>query len=343
MKRILLTGGTGVLGAVVARALAPHAELTCLTRRRPLAIEGVRQVTGDLTASGMGLDARDRDAIVAGTDVIVHCGAMTGFGTKPDVPRRVNVDGTNRILDLAASAGARLVHVSTAFVARIGEFEASQATPDLRTPVSYVRSKVEAEHLVLGSGLGPVLVRPSVLMGDSATGHIEAFQGWHQMCGAVMAGQTPFLPAGPDALVDCVPVDFAARAIARLALGDLAPSEWWLTAGDDAFTLGESLQLCLDEAAARGLTPPRPRLLPREMIERLVLPAFGEGVPPELRRQMLEGIELMRLFGSEHRFPSRWPAEHGGPAPTRAELETSFDHSLRYLCDRQGLRRLEAA
>lgn len=343
MKRILLTGGTGVLGAVVARALAPHAELTCLTRRRRLQIDGVREVAGDLTASGMGLDARDRDDIVAGTDVIVHCGAMTGFGNKPEVPLRVNVDGTNRILDLAASAGARLIHVSTAFVARVGEFEAAQVAPELRTPVLYVRSKVEAENLVLGSGLDPVIVRPSVIMGDSVTGHIEAFQGWHTMCGAVMTGQTPFLPAGPDALVDCVPVDFAARAIARLAIGGLEPGEWWLTAGDDAFTLGESLELCLREAAARGLTPHRPRLLPREMIERLVLPAFGDGVPPELRRQMLEGIELMRLFGSEHRFPSRWPAGHGGPAPTRAELQASFDASLRYLGDRMGLRRLEAA
>ena len=137
------------------------------------------------------------------------------------------------------------------------------------------------------------------------------------MCGAAIAGQTPFLPAGPDALVDCVPVDFAARAVARIALTGAAPGEWWLTAGDDAFTLGESLDLCLREAATRGLAPHRPRLLPREMVERLVLPAFGEGVPPELRRQMLEGLELMRMFGSEHRFPSRWPAELGAPAPTR--------------------------
>jgi len=343
VTRILLTGATGVLGAVVAHELAPQAELTALVRRRRLPIEGVRQIAGDLTESGMGLAARDHHDLVAGTDVIVHCGAMTGFGNKPDVPRRVNVDGTNRILELAARANARLVHVSTAFVARVDEFDSSAAAADLRTPVSYVRSKVEAEQLVFGSGLDPVVVRPSVLMGDSTTGHIGQFQGWHTMCGAVIAGQTPFLPAGPDSLVDCVPVDFAARAVARIALTGAPGGEWWLTAGEDAFTLGESLALCLNEAAARGLTPDRPRLLPREMVERLVLPAFGEGVPPDMRRQMLEGIELMRMFGSEHRFPSRWPAQHGAPAPTRDELNGAFDQSLRYLCDHYGLQRRAAA
>ena len=291
----------------------------------------------------MGMAAQDYDDVVAGTDVVVHCGAMTGFGNKPDVPRRVNVEGTNRILELTARAGARLLHVSTAFVARVGEFDQASPAAGLRTPVSYVRSKVEAEELVFASGLDPVVVRPAVLMGDSRTGHIEAFQGWHSMCGAAIGGQTPFLPAGPDTLVDAVPVDFAARAIARIARAGAQPGEWWLTAGEHAFTLGESLELCLREAAVRGLSPQRPRLLPREMVERLVLPAFGAGVPPALQRQMLEGVELMRLFGSEHRFPSRWPGELGAPAPTRHELTRAFEQSLRYLCDEYGLQRPEAA
>ncbi|MGV1008389.1 MAG: SDR family oxidoreductase [Dermatophilaceae bacterium] len=340
--RILLTGATGVLGAVVARELAPHAELTALVRRRRLPLDGVRQLRGDLTQTAMGMAAQDYDEVVSGTDVVVHCGAMTAFGNKPDVPRRVNVEGTNRILELTARAGARLVHVSTAFVARASEFE-QPATTGLRTPASYVRSKVEAEQLVFGSGLDPVVVRPSVLMGDSTSGHIEAFQGWHTMCGATIAGQTPFLPAGPDTLVDSVPVDFAARAIASIALAGAQPGEWWLTAGEDAFTLGESLQLCLREASERGLSPDRPRLLPREMVERLVLPAFGQGVSEQLQRQLLEGLELMRMFGSDRRFPSRWPAEHGAPAPTREQLAVAFEASLRYLCDESGLQRLEAA
>src|SRR3954454_15872226 len=111
---ILLTGGTGVLGAVIAEELAPVADLTCLTRRRSLDRAGVRQLPGDLVAADMGLDARSWRELRAATDVVVHCGAFTNFSSRPEAARKVNVEGTNRVLDLVAGAGARLVHVSTA-------------------------------------------------------------------------------------------------------------------------------------------------------------------------------------------------------------------------------------
>lgn len=334
--RILLTGGSGVLGAVVAHELAPRSDLTCLTRRRRLDRVDVRQVKGDLTVPGMGLAARELRDLVAQTDVVVHCGAMTSFDTDAAASRGVNVDGTKRVLDLAERAGARLVHVSTAFIARVDEF-ADDGPTDLRSPLSYLRSKVEAESLVLGSGLDPLVIRPSVLMGDSRSGVIQKFQGWHTMSGAVITGRTPFLPAGGDTLVDLVPVDDVARVIAGLVLAGAEPGAWWLTAGDQACSLQRSLEICLQIAAEHGLAPAPPRLLPREMVERLVMPAFAAGAPPQLRRQMLEGIELMRLFGSEHRFPSRWPAGLARRASTTAELEDCARVSLRYWCEKQGL------
>lgn len=336
MKRILLTGATGVLGAVLAEEVAQGAHLTCLTRRRQLDLPGVQRITGDLAAPRLGIDSRRFADLVAQTDVVVHCGALTSFGANLATVRAINVAGTNRVLDFTAQADARLVHVSTAFVARIGEFD-GPGVENLRSPVSYLRSKVEAESLVLASGLEPVVVRPSVLMGHSRTGRITQFQGWHAMCEAIICERMPFLPASGDALVDSVPVDYVAHAIARLALSSTDPGEWWLTAGQDAFTLDSSIDLCLAVANEYGREPFRPRTLPREMVERLVVPAFGDGAPPALRRQMLEGLELMRLFGSDHRFPSRWPSEHSGRAATHDELVRCFEASLRYLCDRQGL------
>lgn len=332
---ILLTGGTGVLGAVLADELAPLTDLTCLTRQRPLGLPGVRQVTGDLAALGMGLDARVLDDLIASTDVVVHCGAMTVFGSDREAAHQVNVDGTNRVLDLAARAGARLVHVSSAFVARIGEF-ADAAGTGVRTPLSYLSTKLAAESLVAGSGLDADIVRPSVLIGDSRTGAFGQFQGWHAMCGAVITGRTPFLPADGDVLVDCVPVDHAAQAIADLVLRGAGRGSWWLTAGEHATTLDQSLDISVEVAAERGLAPQRPRLLPREMVERLVLPAFGDGAPPKLRRQMEEGVELMRLH-TEHRFPSSWPDAHLRPPASNAESQDHVRTSLRYWCDRQGL------
>lgn len=333
---ILLTGATGVLGAVVAEELAPAAQLTCLTRRRRLELPGVAQLPGDLTAPALGLDSRQLADLVARTDVVVHSGAMTGFSTDPQVARRVNAEGTERVLDVTARAGARLVHVSTAFIARIGEFDETAAA-DVRSPLAYLRSKVEAESLVAGSGLDAVVVRPSVLIGDSRTGAIGQFQGWHSICGSIITDRMPFLPSGGTSLVDCVPVDQVARAIAGLVLDGSGPGSWWLTAGDRALTLQQSLDVCLAVAAERGLAPHRPRLMPREMVERLVLPAFAAGAPPALRKQMVEGVELMRLFGSEHRFPRDWPGAQPGLPVTDDETAEYTRTSLRYWCDRQGV------
>lgn len=330
MTRILMTGATGVLGAGTAAELAEHSELTCLTRRRSPNLTGIRELSGDLAEARLGLDARDYAGLVAGTDVIVHSAALTTFGKDQDLSRTVNVEGTRRVLELAALADARVVHISTAFVARSEEFAHRQ--PDgLRSPVGYLRSKVEGEAIVKASGLRHTVVRPSIMMGDSRTGVIGQRQGWHRMCEAILFGRAPFLPVAGSSSVDCVPVDHAARAVARLALADSAEGEWWLTAGEDSFSVDESIDFCLAEATARGLDPGRPRTFPSEMVERLVLPAFGEQVPVLLRRQLLEGVELMRLFGSEHPFPRRWPDDHGAAGPSRSELAEAFRRSLRHL------------
>lgn len=363
--QILLTGASGVLGSVVAAALAPLAEVSCLTRRRPVTVPGARSVAGDLTLPDLGLPARTVADLHARIDVVVHCGAMTAFTADGTAPERVNREGTDRILALAAGAGARLVHVSTAFVDRAEEFadRRPEGVPTtrpegvpttrpeglpsaVRSPEHYLRSKIAAEQAVLASGLPVTIVRPSVLIGDSATGAIAAFQGWHRLCAGIITAELPFLPADGAALADFVPVDLAARAVAEIALApDLAPgSEWWLTAGTSALTIDTTIDACLEVAGDHGLSPARPRTLPREMVERLVLPAFGHSAPPKLLTQMLEGMEMMRLFGSEHCFPRRWPTELGVAGPDSDLLETSMYASLDYLVDSLGLgRRTEVA
>ncbi|MDN5803304.1 MAG: SDR family oxidoreductase [Microlunatus sp.] len=346
--QILLTGASGVLGSVIAAELAQVADLTCLTRRRPVALPGVNAVAGDLSRPGLGLSTRALDELHSRTDVVLHCGALTAFTSGANAPDQVNRDGTARILDLVAAADADLVHVSTAFVDRAAEFvEASPVDtgrPSVRSPEHYLRSKIAAERAVVDSGLRFTIVRPSVLIGDSVTGAIGQFQGWHQMCAGIISGHLPFLPADGAALVDCIPVDQAARAVAGLALTGIgrevpSGSEFWLTAGTAAATIDATIDASLEVAGDRGLSPQRPRTLAREMVERLVLPAFGQSVPPHLLKQMLEGLELMRLFGSSHCFPSSWPTVLGLSGPDQHGLLESVFTSLEYLAETLGLGR----
>lgn len=350
--QILLTGASGVLGSVIAAELHAVADLTCLTRRRAVPVPGVPTITGDLSLPGLGLSDRGLAELTSRIDIVLHCAALTAFTTGPDSSDQVNRDGTQRILDLVAAAGADLLHVSTAFVDRGAEFAtASSATGELqvRTPEHYLRSKIAAEEAVTSSGLPHLIVRPSVVIGDSVTGAIGQFQGWHQMCAGMITGQLPFLPADGSALADCVPVDLVARAVARLALalvGREVPddSQWWLTAGPAATTIDATIDACMEIAVDRGLVVDRPRTVSREMVERLVLPAFGQSAPPRLLKQMLEGMELMRLFGSQHCFPRHWPTELGVPGPDQATIESSVFASLDFLADTMALgRRIEVA
>ena len=149
---ILLTGGTGFLGMeLIARLLDARRRpghrarrSARATRRRragarrgaarrasttkpPAAAERLRAVPADLTAPGLGLSDADRASLAARASTrVVHCAASISFTLPLEEARAINVDGTRRMLDLAASCRAleRFVHVSTAYVRgpRAGRF-----------------------------------------------------------------------------------------------------------------------------------------------------------------------------------------------------------------------------
>src|SRR4028119_1583543 len=121
MNSVLVTGGTGLLGRRVARALAAEGHRARLLRPGPAgppARRGVRAraagghpvrilsrspaappvpraevVVGDLS-TGAGLPQA-----VAGASAVVHC------ATDPRNPRAVDVEGTERLLAAAREAG----------------------------------------------------------------------------------------------------------------------------------------------------------------------------------------------------------------------------------------------
>ncbi|AKH83166.1 NmrA family transcriptional regulator [Streptomyces sp. CNQ-509] len=139
---ILLTGGTGTLGRLVApRLLASGATLRILSRQpQPAGAaaggapgEGVEYVTGDLT-TGEGAAAA-----VAGADVIVHC---AGTSKGDDVK-------TRHLVDAAAAAGnAHLVYISV-----VGADRTPVVSGLDRAMFGYVAAKRASEEIVAGSGL----------------------------------------------------------------------------------------------------------------------------------------------------------------------------------------------
>jgi len=99
---VLVTGGTGALGRDVVSALRARGHRAVVLSRR--AGEGTDWRRGDL-ATGAGIAAA-----VAGQDAVVHAGSAT---VQPWKYRATDVEGTRRLLKLAAEAGVNhVVYVS---------------------------------------------------------------------------------------------------------------------------------------------------------------------------------------------------------------------------------------
>ena len=129
---LLVTGGTGVLGRrVVERIEAAGAGARVMSHSgRP------GTVRGDLL-TGEGLDAA-----VRGVETIVHC-ASSPYRQA----RRVDVEGTERLLEAAAGAGvSHLVYISIVGV-------------DLAPSYPYYRVKLEAERAVEASPVPHTILR----------------------------------------------------------------------------------------------------------------------------------------------------------------------------------------
>jgi hypothetical protein len=219
--------------------------------------------------------------------------------------------------------------MSTAFVAR------DPADPDGGGVTAYVRSKVASEGLVRDSGLPWTIVRPSVLIGDSRTGRISAFQGIYKVIGQVYRGTLPVLPADLDSMIDFVPQDIVARAVGRLVRDPHAGGEHWLTAGDQALSLLEMVELTLDLAELTGPRPHPPRMVPVEAVGRLLLPMLEDVLPIGIRRQFSAFAELMLLFQSRTALPSSLPALGFGDEIAHPALCRAFSLSAEQLVNRR--------
>ncbi len=203
----------------------------------------VRGVAADIERPGLGLSSNMRDTLTASIGAVVHCAASISYTLELADARRINVGGTREVLRLAREArerGAldRVLHVSTAYVAGDRTGRALERDRDVGQQFrnTYERTKLEAEGVVLGSGLPAAIVRPSVIVGDSTTGWIPEFNVLYWTLHALALGHLDPIPGDADALIDIVPIDVVADALLDLLCGPVREGTFHVTAGDDAFS-----------------------------------------------------------------------------------------------------------
>jgi nucleoside-diphosphate-sugar epimerase len=329
-RTVLLTGASGVVGRALLQRLRDF-DIVCLVHRSPVSGPNVSTVSGDIAKPMFGLAERAYADLAARVDAVIHCAAVTEFNRTDGSLEATNIAGTEHVAAFAAAADAVLYHVSTAFVDTTADGERGRAA------VGYASSKSAAEKVVRSSGVPHVIFRPSVVIGDSDTGEIAAFQGLHQVAAGLFAGIVPMIAFDPSWPIDFVPADIVADAIACVVENQVSEGEFWISAGDAALSLDEGFAVAVEFGRSLGVSIDMPRFVPPEMFDRLIGPVFLDALPGKIRRNVLRMLEFFTTYlQSGQTKPSSLDqliALGARPLPDQRE---SLRNTLRYWASRNG-------
>ena len=174
MRNILVTGGTGFIGANLAAALVQQGCDVRILRRTGSDLRAI----GSLNVEHALGDVRDKESVksaMKGCDTVFHTAAIVSYWKKErSLMFDVNIGGTRNVVESCIELGIeRLVHTSS--IAAVG-FPEDGTTADEtnafnweRYDVGYRISKYEAEQEVrrgIERGLNAVIVNPSVVIGE---------------------------------------------------------------------------------------------------------------------------------------------------------------------------------
>ena len=304
---VLLTGATGFLGMELLARLLEHGEheVICLVRAPdaaaaddrlasvlarlyddpPRSLDRVRAIPGDVATADLGISPGDRDALISTVTSVVHCAASISFDNSLEQARSVNTAGEVRMIELSRAIAARgnlrrHLHVSTAYVA--GRFHGLFRETDLDLGQgfrnTYEQSKFEAEKAIgaAGAELPLVIARPSIIVGDSASGWTSAFNVIYWPMRAFSRGLMDEVAIDPDGVADIVPVDYVAEGLMALLADAALSGTVALVAGAAAPTNAELIELACRQF---GREPPRIVADPASRLQEadLYVPYFGIG------------------------------------------------------------------
>ncbi|MFI9724081.1 SDR family oxidoreductase [Streptomyces sp. NPDC052396] len=270
----LITGADGYLGRrLAARLLAEGDDDLILAvraadrdelaaKRERLAAELGMEPGGRarVMAADVTRDDAWEDLDTRAVTRIVHAAAVTRFNVERDTARRVNAEGTARVLALAARCDRlqRFALLSTLYAAgrRRGEVR-EQRLSDAGFVNHYEWSKWAAEERVLtAAGELPVSVlRLPTLIADDDSGRVSQYNAFHNTLKLFYYGLLSLMPGDHGTPLSLATAEFTTTAVARLldpaiaggvfhicpdpagtaSLGELIDTAFTVFEGEDAF------------------------------------------------------------------------------------------------------------
>ncbi|MCU1348576.1 MAG: non-ribosomal peptide synthase, dehydrogenase protein [Acidobacteria bacterium] len=303
MAIIFFTGFPGFLGSellprLLMRAAADEAvclvqpKYASLARERAAAIVAahpalanrIRIVEGDITAR-IGAETE-------GIAEIYHLAAIYDLAVQRDVGVRVNVDGTRNVLEFAwrCSGLRRLHYVSTCYVSgryagrfTEGDLEKGQAFNNFYEETKYL-AEVEVRR-AMQSGLPATIYRPSVVVGDSATGATQKFDGpYFVMQWLMRQPRLAMLPVAGNPRAyrfNVVPSNFIVDAIERLSALPQSLGRTYQLADPDPLTVHETIDTIAAATGRRVLRIPLTKALAKAALRSVPGVYRLMRIPPE--------------------------------------------------------------
>ncbi|MBN2499431.1 MAG: SDR family oxidoreductase [Anaerolineales bacterium] len=157
MKRILITGASGLLGLNMALDIAGQYEVYGVVNSHAPQTDAFHVVQANL----LGADAPARLIAETKPDLIVHCAAVANLETaekQPELAQKLNADVPGQLATEAARHGIRMVHISTDAV--FDGVTGCYAETDAPNPLSaYGRTKLAGERAVAAANPDAIIAR----------------------------------------------------------------------------------------------------------------------------------------------------------------------------------------
>ncbi len=281
-------------------AFAAKRKCEALCERFP-AMQGRWQiVVGDIVRPDLGIDASAMDVLRREVTRVWHLAAVYDLAVPLAFAWKVNVDGTRHVLDFCEMLVGidALYYVSTCYVAgaQTGLVREADLDRGQRFNNHYEATKFRAEQEVVRrqGSIPTVILRPSIVVGDSRTGEIAKVDGPYHVL-ALLTRLPAWIPV-PNmgsgvSHINVVPVDYVVAAMGALSRDPRAVGRTFHLADPTPPTTGEVLGAM---AAALRRTAPRGRV-PMAAVKGLS--RFGAmrratRIPPQLLPYIESGPDL---------------------------------------------------
>jgi len=321
MKNVLVTGASSFLGYHVAKQLNEQTIRPRVLELRDSNLDPLKRLDVIRCEGHLG-DSQAMAAACDGVDTVIHTAFKVSVGsgtTQLDEMRKINIEGTNRLLDTAAAKGvARAAVASSALAVGVNrrpeplDETANWAEHAFNLPYALMRRQAEQEALAkTRPGFAVVAVSPAFTFGPDDPVGAPA----NKLLETLINGKLRFTLSVGFGALDVR--DFAKGAILAAERG--LPGQRYLISGHNV-TVNQLLE---QAAAIAGVRAPRfepPRALLSVLVGAVEIVSKIRGKAPPLTRDVLQIIGRYAWYDT-----SRARADLGWePRPLKQTLEDTI-------------------